>query len=515
MAILPNEHELRQRLQDFSAFDQARQFQFESLTNIVLELNKECHNLKSDLEDERNTRRTWKRRAEEAEASTQRKFVVVLVDGDGYIFRRAFLQAVTSSGGSKAANELYTEVLNNLRQDEGMQGLSPDCDVLVNVYANKAGLARTLAAADYLNAPYQIDHFFCSFTQSRSLFQFIDCGPGKERVDAKLRDTFRFYAYNAQCQRIYLACCHDNGYIAELDKYRHDATVMPKVMLVEAAQSAAAVRAYASLPFKSTRFDTVFETSALDITARAAEPSYAAGFDGLTLDSRRSSPEQTSTDLTPSVSRSTYSSISSPPGLPLPVSSNTTLTTQQPAKPPTPPAEVMPTTTTTQAPIPTLPVRAQSNKLHDAGAGAGASETTTANNPKSGIPVNRLGQRIDLKIRMPSSAELDRFEDRIRDRRKLCNEHHLRDNCESYSCRYDHDPIDPVMRSTLRYKARSIPCAQGSKCRRQDCFYGHRCPWGNNGNCGNPKCAFDRMGLHDVKDLEIAKLVPAQPVAGA
>lgn len=80
--------------------------------------------------------------------------------------------------------------------------------------SNKAGLARALAATDVLSHPPQIDQFFCSFSQSRSLFQFIDCGQVKERFDAKLRvaapwwtlvedadadalstDTFRFYAY--------------------------------------------------------------------------------------------------------------------------------------------------------------------------------------------------------------------------------------------------------------------------------------------------------------------------------
>jgi hypothetical protein len=135
----------------------------------------------------------------------------------------------------------------------------------------------------------------------------------------------------------------------------------------------------------------------------------------------------------------------------------------------------------------------------------------TGGEAKTGIPINRYGQRIDLKLRVPTQADIDKFEDRIY-RRKLCNEHHLRDNCESYGCKYDHDPIDATMKNTLRHKARSIPCAQGSKCRRQDCFYGHQCPWGNNA-CGNTKCAFIKTGLHDIKDLEVARFVPSQPAA--
>ncbi|KAK5452135.1 hypothetical protein LTS15_007199 [Exophiala xenobiotica] len=488
MAVLPNHHDLQQRLQDYRAFDDARQSEVDFLVQTCMRLNTERLTLQSDLDDERDTRRSWKKRAEQAEAATQRKFVVVLVDGDGYQFRKSFYDALATSGGSKAASELYTEVLNNLKTAVSSSGINADCDVLVNIYANKTGLARTLVACDYIHHPSQIDQFFCSFTQSRSLFQFIDCGPGKERVDAKLRDTFRFYAHNAQCQRIYLACSHDNGYIAELDKYRHDMIVMPKVMLIHAAQTPSAARAYAGLPFKYTRFDSVFEVSGLQ-TVSKADTSYSTPppdtpyFD-------RSPTEQHIHELTPTASRSSHSSNIAPCGsTPLaPVTLNTKSAAQvsspAPAPPPPPPtAEVAKTQ--------------PANTSDRTGEG------------KNGIPINRFGQRIDWKLRIPTTAEMDEFERRIV-RRKLCNEHHLRDNCESYNCKYDHGPIDASLKNTLRYKARSIPCTHGSKCRRQDCFYGHQCPWGNN-DCGNPKCSFIKTGLHDIKDLEISRVVAAQP----
>lgn len=292
-------------------------------------------------------------------------------------------------------------------------------------------------------------------------------------------DTFRFYAYNAQCPRIFLACSHDNGYIAELDKYRHDMTVMPKVMLVHAAQTQSAAKAYANLPFRHTRFDKVFETTPLDITSKVDAALSATHLNGSHVET--SLANQAVNETTPAPSRASHSSDPNTPGLkPLtPVNTNIKSASQVTSAPP--PAEVATTK--------------PSNPANGAG------------DAKSTIPINRFGQRIDLKLRMPSTAEMDKFENRIA-KRKLCNEHHLRDNCETYSCRYDHDPIDASMRNTLRYKARSIPCAQGSKCRRQDCFYGHQCPWGND-NCYNPKCAFIKGGLHDIKDLEIARFVPA------
>lgn len=66
---------------------------------------------------------------------------------------------------------------------------------MVNVYANKAGLAKTLYEAGMIKSPILLESFFTSFTQSRPLFQFVDCGPGKERVDSKLRGMLCFILF--------------------------------------------------------------------------------------------------------------------------------------------------------------------------------------------------------------------------------------------------------------------------------------------------------------------------------
>ena len=65
---------------------------------------------------------------------------------------------------------------------------------MVNVYANKVGLARTLYDAGMIDHPNAFETFFQSFTRGKSLFHFIDCGPGKERADAKLRGVCYLFA---------------------------------------------------------------------------------------------------------------------------------------------------------------------------------------------------------------------------------------------------------------------------------------------------------------------------------
>lgn len=195
-AALPSHGDMLQRLNHFRNFDQLRQAEIEFYINKCHELDNLCATLRSDLEDEQNTKRAYKKRVEQAEVAAARKFAVVLVDGDGYYFQKAFFDAI-AVGGSSAANQLYQEVIKDLSE---VNGINPDCDVLVNIYANKYGLAKALAAAGHISHPQQLEQFFQSFTQSRSLFQFIDCGPGKERVDAKLRGIdFLLPSFKGHC----------------------------------------------------------------------------------------------------------------------------------------------------------------------------------------------------------------------------------------------------------------------------------------------------------------------------
>ena len=449
MAALPTHQEMMQRLNDYSSFDRGRQEDIQFFIRKCIELNELRVTLESDLEDERDTKRAHKRRADQLETAAARKFVVVLIDGDGYYFRKHFFDALDMDG-SKAASELYNQIIQNVR-DSG--DLTADCDVLVNFYANKYGLARTLTRAGYLGQPQQLDQFFCSFTRGRSLFQFIDVGSGKERVDAKLRglspisksvkvvankltDTFRFYAYNAQCQRVYLACTHDSGYVAEFDKYSHD-PIKDKIMLVHGWQTPATARSYNLLPFKSTNFNDVFECSPLDMSPEMNATYGTPAIENLSLNN---TSENGHTDLSRTMTTSSASSRS----LPL-----------------NPTAQAFAKTTTTPPPI--------------SGEAPHTGPVSKAHTAKSGIPVNKSGQRVDLKIAAPSSAVQKKLDERIA-RQKLCNEHHLRNTCMATACRFDHYPMEPAMLDALRVKARSIACTQGSKCRRLDCYYGHQCP---------------------------------------
>src|ERR1700722_5822696 len=69
-------------------------------------------------------------------------------------------------------------------------------------------------------------------------------------------DTYRFFAYNCHCRYILLACCHDNGYVAELKKYAHGPVVSPKTCLVQASQPA---HGFQTLSLPVAALESVFE----------------------------------------------------------------------------------------------------------------------------------------------------------------------------------------------------------------------------------------------------------------
>lgn len=274
---------------------------------------------------------------------------------------------------------------------------------------------------------------------------------------------------HAQCKYIFLACCHDSGYVAEFDKYRHDPSAKSKTILVRIGNTHSQFYNL-NLPF--AEFTNTFEMQPLQPTRRFDNtPSYVPR----TVSATPSTDDNVSrsSEATPAQSSvTTWSTVTAGPARAPP--RNTSFKSTHADSPSFEPTKV--------------------------------SKQVTGDST-SGIPVNRLGQRIDRRLQAPSSAELDRFNNRIIDC-KLCNNHHLAGECYTYNCKYDHDPIDSAMKQVLKYKARSIPCAAGSKCRKINCFYGHQCPWARD-MCTNGKCAFYRNGMHDLDDFEIAKFAPA------
>ena len=106
------------------------------------------------------------------------------MDGDGYVFNEKYLRN-PDAGGIEAAHELRSAVKDYVQ--DSTKEAPVEYEVMVTVLANKRGLAKAITESQKFSEPVDLDSFFCKFSQSHPLFQFVDCGAGKERVDSKLR----------------------------------------------------------------------------------------------------------------------------------------------------------------------------------------------------------------------------------------------------------------------------------------------------------------------------------------
>lgn len=174
----------------YRQFDEARHADLENFAQEYHSMKLRLAELEADLDDERKNRRSWRQQAESLKQSVGRnRFAVVLIDGDGYHFCRSYYMNTSESGGAQAAHALYTDIQQYIRANN--PNLDSDIEVMVILYFNKQVPARALVDADVIQRMSQLDEFFWSFTSSRSLFQVVDCGPGKERADSKLRGKAR------------------------------------------------------------------------------------------------------------------------------------------------------------------------------------------------------------------------------------------------------------------------------------------------------------------------------------
>jgi len=121
-------------------------------------------------------------------------FILVMIDGDGAIFRDQYLAAASSGGGADAAYALLKEIKQQLQ--DRFEGAS-QCQVMVHIYANLEGLSKKLASVGLIPNTQDLYNFAKAFTLNQPLFSFIDVGYGKERADHKIRGTLYFQSPSA------------------------------------------------------------------------------------------------------------------------------------------------------------------------------------------------------------------------------------------------------------------------------------------------------------------------------
>ncbi|KAF2011566.1 hypothetical protein BU24DRAFT_435970 [Aaosphaeria arxii CBS 175.79] len=384
-------------------------------------------------------------------------FVTVLIDGDGMIFKDELVRQ-GEPGGRKAAAQLHAAILNYVQHET--ETIPTNVQIICRVYANVRGLAEVLVRTGVVEDIETVEQFTRGFTRGNSLFDFVDVGPGKDRADTKIIETFKLYLGDFHCRQIFFGCSHDNGYARTLEAHASDPVAVPRVTLLEGVPFE---KELVDLPYKTKKFSDLFRDTKLS-TAWGA-------------------------------SSSGYNSI---PNSPAPVK-NYNVIGGLPTRFPPPQRQTSNSNSLLDSPnmahvVPTLPRTPSTSTLAStdgissakpvgmnwAAKAAAPAPPTTADSPvyrpvSRGeiIARNRAGQRVD-----PPSRDYDKVEvDRIK-RIKMCNVHFLRDECPfGDNCTHLHAyKPTPSEISTLRLVARMAPCSNGSGCEDIKCIYGHRCP---------------------------------------
>jgi hypothetical protein len=447
--------------------------------------------LKSDYEEERDAREKYKQMAKGQERNP---FVLVLVDGDGYIFNDDLVRQ-GADGGSSAARMLIDAVKASLRR----KGLE-HCHVMVRIYANVAGLSKALSKNGLAGAEKRsFAPFIGNFNRSYGLADFVDAGELKENADFKLRAMLHLYADNAQCKHIYFAACHDVGYISDLTPHANNSRRFTLV-------NAPGIRfhdEFSKLGMGIEELPGVFRSTPLDSSAiyRPANSLSASTTSKIatTAAGRTASPAK------PTVTTGPSSGIDSQkicdfyrigkckygggckflhPGHHASNSPSWRLSSHEQQSDNTGSLSYGTTNETLQA-LTLLPKKEEI--------------------PEGHVAVNKNNFRLDPYVEPSSPETVSLLMARINVKR-ICNSYQLNGSCDG-RCGYDHSPLDPELKRALESLARSHPCPRKGSCRRDDCNFGHIC---QNPDCrhrgGKTFCKLPYASHNE--DLVVADYVP-------
>ncbi|KAE8152331.1 hypothetical protein BDV25DRAFT_151348 [Aspergillus avenaceus] len=400
----------------------------ENVQNLLEEfrvLLDKYNRLKSDYEEEKESREKYKKLARGQERNP---FVLVLVDGDGYLFRDSLIKA-GSDGGTTAA-QMLSDSIKELLHDQSVSQAN-QCRVMVRIYSNILGLSKTLARSGLVgNEARSLSPFASSFTRSQDLFDYIDAGDKKEGADYKIREMFRMFADNSQCKHIFFAGCHDSGYLSLLTPYRGRAD---RITLL---------RTSAFHP-EYERLDLpVKELSAIFTAPPAAPPTN--GSHGTHTNYVAQPPRQVCKHFQKGICKFGKDCLK----------------------------------------LHATPNQQSSRSLDDLLSGAAAKPRDPdqyakylpkmSSKSQELIPVNKDGDRLDVYCHTPNVEEWETYNRRAK-RHRMCNRYHLGGECGNLSCEYDHSPIDASCLNVMMNIMRQHNCSRGGSCRSIRCYLGHIC----------------------------------------
>ena len=169
------------------------------------------------------------------------------------------------AGGGRAAQLLREEVNRYIVTHEE---IPIHCKIIARIFFNGKSKVEKKSRPQQRTTSQE---FVIKFSEADPLFDFLDCGSGKERADSKIRgevyhscictilmrttENFNLYVSNPYCFKTFLAICNDNGYVRMLEPYQNLELARSKIVLIS---NGLVEREYANLPFSLQEFPSVF-----------------------------------------------------------------------------------------------------------------------------------------------------------------------------------------------------------------------------------------------------------------
>ncbi|EGR52856.1 uncharacterized protein TRIREDRAFT_74017 [Trichoderma reesei QM6a] len=416
-------------------------------------------------QEERTQERTLK---EIEKIKKHNSYVMVLIDGDGLVFRETYIKQGLE-GGKRAAYALRTAVADLFGED------AEDMEIVAKVVANLSGLGKAMQRDGCLDNPSLLKDFALGFTQAKASFDYIDVGHGKERADSKIRARWHLRNYN--CRHILLGISHDSGYAPFLDETLQSEATRQRISIIEGVATVPDLRA-TNISIKRLGNELFREDKLHDKIASpqqhsapapsqpaqaAAQPPPAPQPAAKEACSPATSPVVSTASSketrTPVVSYAGIASASPPPKITLPLARKQTQPTGSDSS---------------------------RNRGSQRSQQEGHYILIPPSQPQNWNPGPRgLDEPIRVNVQVLEAVK-KRKED------KLCNNHYLRGPCskrDTCSFVHDHKITDDEMKA-VAVLARQNPCSSGQYCEADDCIYGHHCPSIRNGVCQHFHCRF-------------------------
>ncbi|KAI1076544.1 hypothetical protein F5B20DRAFT_572769 [Whalleya microplaca] len=219
-------------------------------------LRQQLSQVRLDLDDAAKSRRDLQQRLREAEAraggapqdhddlKTCIPYVLILIDGDGLLFKDHFVKQGLE-GGRKAASQLYQTLVKQYDDTD-------DIEVITKVVANVSGLSKAMQRDGFIDSDIPLRDFVTGFNQARASFDFVDVGKGRERTDFKIREATKFHLQNYNCKLILLGVSHDARYAPLLEPIMRNANTRQRIAVLEGCPTVPGIvsTGVAIIPFK-------------------------------------------------------------------------------------------------------------------------------------------------------------------------------------------------------------------------------------------------------------------------